>query len=294
MPKEQFIKYLKYERHYSKFTIRSYTDDLNQFTKYVKENDPLMSIDQCDHFFIRRWVVHLIDQGISTRSVNRKLSCLRSFYKYLIKNTSLSTNPVDKVLAPKSSKKLPVFVEKDNMQKLFSTIEFGDGFVASRDQLILDLFYQTGIRLSELIQLKISDINFKKMNLKVLGKRNKERIIPFNKTLIATIKGYMKEREELEFINQKGLLFQTEKGEPLYPKLVYRTVNKYLNQISTIQKKSPHVLRHTFATHLLNNGADLNAIKELLGHANLNATQIYTHNSFEQLKKIYNQAHPRA
>lgn len=294
MPKEQFIKYLKYERHYSKLTIRSYSDDLNQFTKYVKENDPLTSIDQCDHFFIRRWVVYLIDQGISTRSVNRKLSCLRSFYKFLIKNTKLSTNPVDKVLAPKSSKKLPVFIEQDKMQNLFSTIEFGNGFVASRDQLILDLFYQTGIRLSELIQLKISDINLKKMNLKVLGKRNKERIIPFNTTLIDTIKTYMKEREKLEFINQEGLLFQTEKGEPLYPKLVYRTVNKYLNQISTIQKKSPHVLRHTFATHLLNNGADLNAIKELLGHANLNATQIYTHNSFEQLKKIYNQAHPRA
>jgi integrase/recombinase XerC len=233
---------------------------------------------------------------MATRSVNRKISALKSYYKYLIRQGYIEVNPMKKVLSPKSPKKLPGFVEKDGMNDLLTKIEFGDDFAGIRNKLIIDSLYQTGVRLSELTGLKDRDIDFYEMCIKVTGKRNKQRIIPITNGLKNSIEEYQKLRnEEFSLSTDKEQYFLlTDRGKKLYAKFVYRIVHSYLEMVTTLERKSPHILRHTFATHMLNSGADLNAIKELLGHANLAATQIYTHNTFEKLKKAYKQAHPRA
>ena len=291
--KESFLNYLKNQKRYSVRTVRAYSDDLEQFYSFCSFSQEGEQILQVDHKHIRKWIASLMDNQISARSVRRKISALKSFYKYLNKEGKVSDNPVKRIVPPKIEKKLPAFVSTEHMNTLLNNTEFGIDFEGLRNRLIIDLFYQTGIRLSELINLKIIDIDSFSMQLKVLGKRNKERIIPIAKGLKNSINEYLVERNRIE--NQaQDFLFITKKGNQMYPRSIYRVVNNYLRLITTIEKKSPHVLRHTFATHMLNAGADLNAIKEILGHSNLSATEIYTHNTFKKLKSIYKQAHPRA
>ena len=288
MPRDKFLSYLKNEKRYSPLTVTAYTTDLTQFYNFIKAQYDLARIEEVTHGLIRSWIVDMIDAGIATRSVNRKITTLKSYYKFLLREGIVKKNPMLKILPPKTSKKLPVFVEKSSMDELLDTVDFDEGGKGRRDKLIILLLYSTGIRLSELINLKVSDIDFNKGTLKILGKGNKERILPFSDNLKNEIKQYLDEVCPIEW------LFLTDKGKKLYAKLVYRLVNSYLRKVTTISKKSPHVLRHTFATHMLNNGADLNAIKEFLGHVSLSATQVYTHNTIKKLTNIYKQAHPKA
>ncbi|MBP9185645.1 MAG: tyrosine-type recombinase/integrase [Bacteroidia bacterium] len=293
----QFIDYLKYEKHFSSHTIIAYQKDLQQFNTFVKNQFELGHPSKITHQHIRTWLVDLMNDNIEARSVARKLSSLRSYYKFLLKEEVVTTNPLAKVTAPKVAKKLPSFVEESNINKLFDGTQnnvtfFDDTYEGKRDRLILLLFYTCGIRLSELIGLKTVDFNPYQQTIKVLGKRNKERIIPITKELNTELQAFLKLKEEVGLKNEN--LFVLSSNNKLYPKLVYNTVKRFLTMVTTIDKKSPHVLRHTFATHLLNKGADLNAIKELLGHASLAATQVYTHNSIERLKNIHKTRHPRA
>lgn len=294
MSEDQFIKYLKYEKRFSALTVQAYENDLRQFVLYLKNTGFTKGAGDAGDKAIRSWIVDLLEKGYSTRSINRKISTLKSFYRFLQRKGSIQKNPMDKIVSPKVSKKLPYFVDQKDMNKLLSTPEFGNDFEGLRNRAIIETFYQTGIRLSELTGLESRRVNLDSGSILVLGKRNKERMIPISNSL----KGILKEYAEKRRTDLKGedeqYFFLTSKGKKLYPKLVYRVINSYLQMVTTIEKKSPHVLRHSFATHMLNNGADLNAIKELLGHANLAATQVYTHNTFEKLKSIYNQAHPRA
>jgi integrase/recombinase XerC len=285
-----FLEYLQYEKRFSNHTILAYSNDLAQFSEYLQITYEIKELLEISHTLIRSWIVSMMDQKMSPRSVNRKITTLKTFYKYLLRQQVVTENPMLKIQSPKTSKRLPVFVEKDNMDALLDTIEFGSDFDGERNKLIMELLYATGIRLSELINLKQANVDLNSCQLKVLGKRNKERIVPFNNALKQLIEGYLEHEETKE----SYYLFVTKKGKKLYEKFVYRVVNKYLSQVTSISKKSPHVLRHTFATHMLNNGADLNAIKELLGHANLSATQVYTHNTVEKLKNVHKQAHPKA
>ena len=295
MLRARFIDYIRYEKRYSHHTIIAYQTDLDQFYAFLEARYGLNDILQVDHQVIRSWLVSLMDVRVGPRSINRKLSTLRSYYRFLMKEGILEENPLLKVISPKNPHKLPVFVEKAKMETLFHDVDFGEGFQGMRDRLILELLYATGMRLSEMISLKDSHIDFSRSQIKVLGKRNKERIIPVAGQVIAFLNAYIDLRKkEFPALNNEAWLLVTDKGKKCYPKLIYSTVVRYLDVVTTLEKKSPHVLRHTFATHLLNEGADLNAVKELLGHANLSATQIYTHNTIEKLKKIYNQAHPRA
>jgi integrase/recombinase XerC len=292
---QHFLSFLKDEKRYSPHTLISYKRDLEQFQSFCTNNHNTSDLTATDYKMIRLWMIHLIqEKGISTRSVNRKLSTLKTFYKHLQRNKLLKLNPLDKVLTPKSKKPLPVFIEKDKMDNLFEQELFSDDFEGTRDKLILDTFYQTGIRLSELINTKLIDAGVENCTIKVFGKRKKERIIPISKSLSQSLHEYIHLRDQQPGAHINAYLFITKTGNKLYEKLVYRIVNKYLNLVTTAKKKSPHVIRHTFATHMLNNGADLNSVKEILGHSNLAATQIYTHNTFEKLKLIYKQAHPRA
>ncbi len=290
-----FINHLKFEKRYSPHTITAYTKDLDQFDSFLRSEYEVLNANEISYQMVRSWIVGLIEQDISARSVNRKLSTLKSYFKYLVREELIKENPMPKVQPPKTSKKLPVFVDRESMETLFSEDIFSNDFDGTRDRLILEMFYMTGIRLSELINLKNSDIDFYQQNIKVLGKRNKERIIPISAELIDSIKKYIEIKDKnVEVPEQNDYFYVTIRGKKLYEKLAYHIVNLYLGKVSTLQKKSPHVLRHTFATHMLNNGADLNAIKEILGHSNLAATQVYTHNTIEKLKNIYKQAHPRA
>jgi len=284
---QSFLNYLEFEKRSSKHTISSYSLDLQGFLSFIDT----IKINECTDKNIRNWIVHLSEQELSPRTINRKLTAVRSFFYFLQKINALSCNPVQKIRSLKTKKRLPFFVEKKSMEVLFDSIDFGEGFLAKRDRVILELLYATGMRRSELLNLHVSSIDFSSNALKVLGKRNKERIIPILDETIKNIADYIAERNKIA--EAHSFLIITEKGKPAYENVIYRVVTKYISQISTIEKKSPHVLRHTFATHLLNEGADLNDIKELLGHASLSATQIYTHNSFEKLKDIYKQSHPR-
>lgn len=292
---QNFIDYLHFEKRYSPKTLTAYQNDLRQFFDFIRDTYELSDAISADYQMVRSWIVHLLGNNISARSVNRKISALKSFYKYLQKQELIEINPVLKVTPPKTNKKLPEFVDKEKMDMLFDPAIFTDDFEGIRDKLIIELLYYTGIRLSELINIKDTDIDLLRSQIKVTGKRNKERLIPITDELKNTIELYKHVRDnEIERLKSNSYFFVTIKGKNIYEKLVYRVVNSYLSQVSTLQKNSPHVLRHTFATHMLNNGADLNAIKEILGHSNLAATQVYTHNTIEKLKTVYKQAHPRA
>ena len=289
MQQEKFINYLSSEKRFSVHTITSYSNDINQFFLFLSEEYKITSeLSEVNFQIVRSWIASLLEQGVTPRSVNRKISTLKTFFKFLIREGVIQESPMLKVVAPKSKKRLPLFVEEDQIESLLNGVEFDDGFIGERDKLIIELFYVTGIRLSELINIKISDINFDNNIVKVLGKRNKERLIPLSSRIVKELQFF------IENYKIDNYLFTNLGGTKAYTKLVYRVVNKYIGKISSINKKSPHVLRHTFATHMLNNGADINAIKELLGHANLSATQVYTHNTIEKLKSVYKQAHPRA
>ncbi|MDM8159399.1 tyrosine-type recombinase/integrase [Labilibaculum sp. K2S] len=289
--KESFLSYLQFEKRYSVHTILSYDCDLTQFFDFMSKNE-VEEVKDVDFKSVRKWIVFLMNEGNSSRTVNRKLSSLKSFFKFLLRESVVDTNPMDRVVGPRQGKKLPGFVAEHAMQ-LLREVEFGEGFEGVRDRLVVEMFYQTGMRLSELMNLKMTSFDRKTSLVKVLGKRNKERIIPVSKGLEKLLDEYLEERNRT-FEERSDFLFVTKKGVPVYEKLLYRIVTKHLSKITTLAKRSPHVLRHTFATHLLNNGAELNAVKELLGHSNLSATQIYTHTTFERLNKVYKQAHPRA
>jgi integrase/recombinase XerC len=284
----KFIKYIESERRLSKHTVTSYKTDLNQFFSYINDFSMAQSVDEISFKIIRNWITYLFESGITSRTINRKISSLKSFFKFLEFSNLISVNPTLKIISPKNSKKLPSIVEQVDLDQLLDQKYFKNGFVGERDSLIIEFFYLTGLRLSELIEIKVNNIDFKNCSLKVIGKGNKERIVPLSFNLISKIDLLIKN------YNIKDHLFSNSLNEKLYPKKVYRIVNYYIGLVSSVKKRSPHVLRHSFATHMLNNGADINAIKEILGHSSLSATQIYTHNTVEKLKSVYNQAHPRA
>ena len=284
-----FIEYISKQKRYSYHTVLGYKTDLLDFSDYCHKYFKI-PIQQVSHREVRSWFSQLMDDGFKPRTIHRKSSSLKSFFKYLIIQGAVLQSPMDLVPLPKLGKQLPKFVEEKSLDVLLNEIDFPQSFEGKRDKLIIDLFYQTGIRKAELISLTIDDVNFHLNQIKVLGKRNKERIIPISCSLIETIKEYLTYRKP----SLESNLLITSKGKALYPKLVYNIVNENLSKVTTLSKKSPHVLRHSFATHMLNNGAELNSIKELLGHVNLAATQVYTHNSLEKIKSIYKQAHPRA
>ena len=289
MYQQKFISYLSSERRLSQNTIISYSNDLDQFHCFLNEHFNITSqISEVSFHIVRSWVANLFENGVQPRSINRKISTLKTFFKYLEREEFIDANPMHKVVGPKASKNLPLFVKENEIKLLLEEVTFDDGFIGKRDKLIIEIFYLTGMRLSELINIKLTDLDFHNKSIKVIGKRNKERIIPLSDSILTSIQSFINEFDLKEF------LITNSKGNKVYSKLVYRVVRKYLSKITSINKKSPHILRHTFATHMLNNGADINAIKDLLGHSNLNATQVYTHNTVEKLKSIYKQAHPRA
>ncbi len=289
---ESFLNYIKYEKRFSTHTWVAYKNDLGQFVRYCSEMTGDFDVKKVHSKLVRDWVVALMETGLTPRTVNRKISTLNSFFTHLMRENVLDKNPVMFIPLPKIREKLPFFVEEKNLAHLLDDGFFEKDFSGNRDKLIVALLYGTGIRLAELLDLQISNINREECLIKVRGKRNRERFIPYPRPLNTIIEDYLRIREEI-FAGSSGYLVLTDKGEKAYPKLVYRVVKRNLDKVTTLEKKSPHVLRHTYATHLLNRGADLNAVKELLGHANLAATQIYTHTTFEKLQKVYKQTHPR-
>jgi integrase/recombinase XerC len=292
--KESFLQYLQIEKRYSPHTVRSYYNDLDQFGAFLKEKGLTEDPVEVTSHDIRAWIVSLLDKGYSTVSVHRKISCLRVYFRFLLKEGIVRNNPLLKIVLPKRKKSIPVFIEEKAMETLLDEYSFGDDFEGIRNRTIIEMLYLTGMRRSELIGLRNIDIDLTEATVKVTGKRNKQRIIPLVKPFIKRLEEYIKLRDIKTVNRAYDWFFITGKGNKLYDKNVYNIVNSYLSVVTTADRKSPHILRHTFATHMLNNGADLNSIKELLGHSNLSATQVYTHNTFEKLKKIYKQAHPRA
>jgi integrase/recombinase XerC len=288
----EFLQYIQYIKHYSPHTVSSYRNDLEQFFTFcsAKSGSPETI---SDHHQVRAWVIELMEAGNSSRTVNRKLSSLKSYFRYLMREGFITVNPMNKVLSPKTEKKLPVFIRENQMNELLDEVDFGDDITGLRNRMIIETFYQTGIRRAELIGMKVSDIDFGNSSFRVTGKRNKERQVPMSDDFASLLSVYIDQRSTA-FPGSEEWLYLTRSGRQMYPKLVYRIVTSFLSLVTTSEKKSPHVIRHTFATHMLNKGADLNAIKELLGHANLSATEVYTHNTFEKLKSVYKQAHPRA
>ena len=287
MFKVQFIKYLSSEKRFSPHTIRSYSTDLNQFLFFLEEEFKILKVQDISFQFVRNWISSLLDKGVSVKSVNRKISSLKTYFRFLLRMGYISQNPMLNIISPRMPKRLPVFIKEYDMHKLLNDIDFGIGFEGDRDRLILEVFYVTGVRLSELVNMRVLDVNFSDLSIRVIGKRNKQRIIPISLELVNSIKTFC------DMYAIKDFLFTHQNKKVLYDKKIYRIVKKYISKITTIDKRSPHVLRHTFATHMLNNGADINTIKELLGHASLSATQIYTHNTIEELKKVYKKSHPR-
>ena len=291
----EFLDHLRFQKRYSPHTIISYEIDLSQFFEFLRKNElSHLEIPEIKTTYIRTWLAEMKENKISSKSVNRKISSLRSFFKYLLKNEMVTVNPLTAIISPKVPKRLPQFVEENDMEKLFSGVVFTEGFRGITELLILKTLYQTGIRKSELIGILEQDADLSGSTVKVLGKGNKERIIPVNPMLMKELQDYITEKKNLIGSNENDHLFVTDRGKQLGSKEVYNIVKKYLAQVTTISKKSPHILRHSFATHLMNSGADLNAVKELLGHSSLAATQIYTHNNIEKLKDIYKKAHPKA
>ena len=290
---KSFIDYLQLEKKYSHNTIKAYENDIMSFSDYNKNEFDQSSINKVDYSQLRSWIVKLVESKISNRSINRKISSLNTYYKFLLKIEKIKKNPLDNHRALKTKKiiQLP-FSEKEVISAL-DINNFQNSFEGKRDRLIIEMLYSTGIRRIELIGIKLKDIDFSSKRIKVLGKRNKERFIPMLESTISLIQEYLDYRNELKKIHNKDFLFLTSKGEKIYENLVYRITNKYFDYVSTKVKKSPHILRHSFATHLLNNGADLNAVKDLLGHSSLAATQVYTNRSIEEIKKVYSNTHPR-
>ena len=289
-----FLQFLEYEKRFSPHTLLAYKKDLEQFTQFIEDDCGIFSIEEVQHPHIRSWIVELLAQGKSARTVRRKLSTLKTYYRFLLQRAEIVQNPMLKVTAPKEGKRLPVFIHAEELDTLFEQIIFPGDYLSQRDRMILEILYSTGMRRSELIALKINDFDLGRNQIRILGKGNKERLIPFGPKLKEQLNHYLELREKTFPATLEESLLLTKKGQPLYPKLVYNTVKKYLSLITTVEQKSPHVLRHSFATHLSENGAELNAIKELLGHSSLAATQIYTHNSIEKLRKVYQKAHPKA
>lgn len=291
---QPFLDFLQFEKRYSQNTVISYQTDLISFFDYLVIQYGDLPLTSISHIYIRSWLASLKDEGLTSKSLNRKISTLKSFFKFQLRQGVIKQTPMTKIIAPKNEKRLPDFVAEKDMQLLFDHVAFGDGWKGRTERLLMLMFYNTGMRLTELIRLTDSHINFSNHTVKVLGKGNKERIVPLSPDLISEIRTYIQaKKEELPDIINNSLLI-TEKGKPLAPRSVYSIVKNYLSQVTTIQKRSPHVLRHTFATHLTNKGADLNAVKELLGHSSLAATQVYTHNTIEKLKNVYKKAHPKA
>jgi len=288
-----FISYLKLEKNYSQHTIKAYERDLVTFSDFCREQHDEQDMVTVAYPLIRNWIVHLSEQGVSNRSINRKISSLQAYYKFLLKVGDITVSPLIKHRALKTSKKVEVPFSEMEMETILSEIPFGNDFEGCRDKLIIELLYATGMRRAELVNLKVSDVDLSSGLLKVLGKRNKERIIPILPSTAQQIKTYLDKRTRLEKISDSHHLILTKEGLKIYETLVYRTINKYFSLVSPKVKKSPHILRHTFATHLLNRGADLNSVKELLGHSSLASTQVYTHNSIAELKKVHQKAHPR-
>lgn len=288
-----FLDYLQFEKRYSRHTLIAYQGDLEQFYKYLKEQFDQPSLDQITAGMVKSWLATIKEyDDLASKSINRKISALKSFFKYQMRLGLLKVSPMAMVVSPKAKKRLPVFVAEQDMDTLFAAVEFPDDWNGRTQRLVMQLFYQTGMRLSELIQLKQNQLDPGAKQVKVLGKGNKERIIPVEGALLTEIAAYMQDRPKQ--LAGAAHVFTTEKGRPLQPRTVYAFVKKYLAMVTTVQKKSPHILRHSFATHLMNHGADLNAVKELLGHSSLAATQVYTHNSIEKLKDTFNKAHPKA
>jgi integrase/recombinase XerC len=291
---QPFLDYLRFQKRYSRHTIISYTNDLAGFIDYLAQEYGTLALAEIKPVFIRSWLAKLKNEGMEGKSINRKISTLKSFFRYQLKQQAIIISPMATIVSPKVKKRLPQFVDSGGMEKLFSEVKFTDNWQGKTDRLLLQLLYSTGMRRAELVNLKESQIDYGNYAIKVLGKGNKERIIPAGKELLTYINEYTKAKaNELENYDSTYLLVNSN-GKKITDAYVYNTVKKYLNTVTTIDKKSPHILRHTFATHLMNNGAELNAVKELLGHSSLAATQIYTHNSIEKLKDIHKKAHPKA
>ena len=291
---QSFLDYLKFEKRYSIHTLTSYQTDLFDFIDFLEAQFGAVSLKEVNHSIIRSWLALLKNKGLSSKSINRKISTLRSFFKYHLKTGAIGSTPMAQVISPKISKRLPVYVQETDTQKLVLALQqLTEDWKSLNKKMLITIFYATGMRLSELINLKEKQIDFSKSQFKVLGKGNKERIIPASKEMLEMIRDYLQLKMK-NFEKTDDFLLVTEKGKKLYPKYAYLLVNQVLEGASTLDKKSPHILRHTFATHLMNNGADLNAVKELLGHSSLASTQVYTHNTIEKLKDIHKKAHPKA
>ena len=290
---KNFIDYLQKEKNYSIHTINAYQNDLETFSTFCLNEYDESDLDRVSYQIIRSWIINLVDSKLSNRTINRKIASLKAYYKFLLKSKQIEVNPLSKHKALKTSKKIEVPFSNQEMNTVLNVVPFDDDFEGIRDKLIIELFYSTGIRRAELVNIKIKDIDFSNKTLKVLGKRSKERIIPLLPFVVVTIEEYLEYRNKVQTPSSEDYLFLVKKGNKVYETLVYRIINSYFSKASSKVKKSPHILRHTFATHLLNEGADLNSVKELLGHSSLASTQVYTHNSIAELKKVYNGAHPR-
>ncbi|TBN05648.1 integrase [Hyunsoonleella flava] len=294
MPFNVFIDYLLLEKNYSKLTAQAYQSDLESFQNFIAEEYSSKSIKKVNYSQIRSWIVQLVESGLTNRSINRKISSLSTYYKFLLKVGDIQQNPLAKHKALKTSKRVQIPFSEQEIDTVLNELDFDDSFEGLRDKLIIELFYSTGIRRIELVELKLQAIDLSQKTVKVLGKRNKERMVPLLNSVSETLKKYLEKRSDLHHITDSDYLFLTRKGAKIYETLVYRIINDYFSHASSKVKKSPHILRHSFATHLLNQGADLNAVKELLGHTSLAATQVYTHNSIAELKKVHLKAHPRS
>jgi integrase/recombinase XerC len=289
----KFLDHLKFEKRYSAHTVRSYHDDLVQFSDYLETQFGGMALKEISSAIVRSWLASLKQEKMSARSITRKISTLKSFFRFMLRSGAVTKSPMASIISPKVSKKLPFYVEETDMKVLFKDVEFTDDWAGYTGRLAMQMLYQLGIRLSELVNCRERQVDYANHAIKVLGKGNKERIIPAGKELLGALKEYAAQKRAVFSKPDKDYLLVTDKGRKLYPKYVYRLTQKYLEEVTTIEKKSPHVLRHSFATHLSNNGAELNAVKELLGHASLAATQVYTHNTIEKLKNVHRKAHPR-
>ncbi len=291
---ETFLNYLKYEKRASEHTLKAYTSDLAQVASFLDSTFDIKAIQEAGHAQLRSWMVFLLQQGQEPRSINRKISTLKAYFKYLRRLGMVDQDPTQRLIRPKVAKRLPMVVEHKQMEQLLDDQVFAANYEGVRDKTMLEVFYGCGIRLAELIGLKVMDVDLRGGTIRVLGKRNKERIIPMSASLIEQIDVYLLQRNTTFGSTENKSLFLTSKGQAMYPRLVYDIVKRNLSLVTTIAQRSPHVLRHTYATHLLDNGADLNAVKELLGHSSLAATQVYTHNSIEKLKEVYRKTHPKA